>query len=126
MIFILKSDVFKNNKIPNIILSSASLPAADRIQVVIDSFKNKFKNRQIDLLEIKSSMNQNSISIYDDCGNIMMPHLLWLESKYKENLQNYFHLNDREELQKFLSVSECIKFINDEDIFLLIFCNIKK
>lgn len=112
-------NVFKNNKIPNIILSSASLPEINQIPNVIESFKNKFPNKNINILEIKSNMNQNSVSIYDDCGNVMMPHHLWLNDDDKLN-KCIQYLEKRIELQKFLSVNECINFIQDVDKYLSI------
>lgn len=115
------SRVFTCNKIPNLILSSASLPSRDKIGPVVKVFENKFENMEIDFLEIKSNMNQNSVSVYDDCGNIMMPHLLWFDEKDKSTLQNCIsHFQEREELQKFLSVTECIHFIQDVHQYLSI------
>ena len=113
------SAVFKNNKIPNLILSSASLPSVEKITPIVDCFQEKFKNITINTFEIKSNMNQNSVTIYDDCGNIMMPHLLWLNSENNDNFNICIeHLKEREELQKFLSVNECISFIQDVEKYL--------
>tara|TARA_B100000963_G_scaffold312261_1_gene289598 strand:- start:755 stop:2476 length:1722 start_codon:yes stop_codon:yes gene_type:complete len=107
-------NIMKINKIPNLILSSASLPNISNVKPLIDNYKNKFACLNVDIIEIKSHINQNSVSIYDDCGNTLMPHYLWLNVKYENKLKNFIeNLSQRKDLQKYLNIFDCINFIND-------------
>ena len=63
------SNVIMNNKLYNIILSSATLPEKSDIQPFIENFNSKFADITINVRTINSDIFLNNISIYDTCGN---------------------------------------------------------
>ena len=66
---------WKQNRIPNIVLSSATLPDKDEISCMSRYFCDKFEGGRVK--EIKSYECNKSIPIYDKEGNIIMPHLYY-------------------------------------------------
>ena len=106
------SNVIINNKLYNIILSSATLPETSDIQPFIDNFKSKFSDIPINVSTINSDIFLNNISIYDACGNTITPHYMWLDNSEKMELFiKYFNKNKK--LQKYLDIEKCIEFIID-------------
>ena len=93
---------WKQNRIPNIVLSSATLPDKDDISCMSRYFCDKFKGR---VKEIKSYECNKSIPIYDKDGNIIMPHLYYdnardlrkcvqhIKKNYNINNNNNHHMN---------------------------------
>ena len=105
-------NVIMNNKLYNVILSSATLPETNEIQPFIDNFKSKFSDININVYTINSDIFLNNISIYDTCGNTITPHYMWLDNNEKMELFiQYFNKNKK--LQKYLDVEKCIEFILD-------------
>ena len=106
------SNVIMNNKLYNIILSSATLPEKSDIQPFIDNFNSKFADITINVRTINSDIFLNNISIYDTCGNTITPHYMWLDNNEKLQLFiDYFNKNKK--LQKYLDIEKCIEFILD-------------
>jgi hypothetical protein len=71
------------NTIPNIVLSSATLPKANEINRTINNFKAEFNNAQV--FTITSSECKKSIQLIDANGKVILPHL---------NIQNYEKLKN--------------------------------
>ena len=65
-----------DNLIPNIVLSSATLPKEHEIGATIMSFKRKFGENSI-VKSIISHDCKKTIPIYDNIGNSIVPHLLY-------------------------------------------------
>lgn len=96
---------WKVNQIPNIIFSCATLPNLEQMDSVCSVFKNKFDNPYIEYIE--SYDQHTNLCLYDDIGNIVMPHNLDLsleeiKGTVKYHGPKYF---------KFYSCVECCNFI---------------
>ena len=63
------------NKIPNVVLSSATLPSAESIRPCIQSHKVKFPNAS--LYSISSYDCKKTIPIMDSKGYYILPHLYY-------------------------------------------------
>lgn len=103
-----------NNKIPNIVLSSATLPKINEIPNTIDSFKKNFNSNNI--YEIISYDCDKSISLLNKENYIVLPH---------NNCQTYDNLqicatfcDTRRTILRYFNLNEIIKFI--------IYCNDNK
>ena len=68
---------WKENEIPNVILSSATLPSKDEIRDVVASFENKFDTQNI--VVIKSYECKKTIPIIDVNGYSVLPHYLYAD-----------------------------------------------
>ncbi|MBN23209.1 MAG: hypothetical protein CL678_18125 [Bdellovibrionaceae bacterium] len=105
---------WKQNDIPNIVLSSATLPNMDEIMPMTASFKHKFNTSNVE--EIISYECKKSIPILDANGYIIMPHLLY--DNFKDLKKCARHIEKNKTILRHIDVSEMIRFIcyiNDND-----------
>ena len=106
---------WKQNRIPNIVLSSATLPDKDEISCMSRYFCDKFEGGRVK--EIKSYECNKSIPIYDKEGNIIMPHLYYDNARdlrkcvqhIKKNLTILRHLDVKK-------MVELIYYVNKEEL----------
>ena len=98
-------DIIKHNwsinKIPNIVMSSATLP--QNLSRVIDSYKHKFNGEHH---MIESCDEHSNITLVDKEGDIIMPHKRIL----KENIPQFIKTIGNKYI-KFLSIRECCDYI---------------
>ena len=78
-------NIWKINKIPNIVLSSATFPNEIYIQPFVQSFKDKFDETAI-VHTIISHDFKKTIPLYNKNNEIVVPHLLF--DSYKEFIEN--------------------------------------
>ncbi len=98
---------WENNEIPNVILSSATLPKESDIQNTIDDFIEKFSTTNI--ISISSHECSKTIPIINSLGNIIVPHLLFKD--YKDVKECISHILNYKTLLRHLDVREITKFI---------------
>jgi hypothetical protein len=104
---ILKNN-WEKNEIPNIILSSATLPDKEKIMPMIYSYQKRFVDGEIH--EIKSYDCKKTISLIDSNGHVIMPHLL--ANNNKKKLKNYAkYINENKTLLRHVDVKEMTRFI---------------
>ena len=106
---------WKNNIIPNIILSSATLPRVNEIGDVIQNFIGRFNG---DVYTAESYDNKKTIPLFDMNGNIILPHFLTrdydkLQDIVSQCLNNlsilrYFELNQVSLFIKYIEESSYI------------------
>ena len=101
---------WNENIIPNIILSSATLPNNTHVTNVANAFANKFN---CDVHYIKTSEFKKSICIYDMNSNISTPHLflknMGASYDYMKVILN--SIKNDNTLMRYLHVESCIDFI---------------
>jgi len=96
------------NEIPNIILSSATLPNKEHILPMVYGFKNKFENCEIH--EIISYDCKKTISIIDSNGYVVMPHLL--ADNNKKKLKKYAkYIKNNKTLLRHVDVKEMSNYL---------------
>jgi len=105
---------WNNNEIPNIILSSATLPSQKDIFPMIRNYKNKFRNS--DIINVVSYECKKTIPILDSKGYIVMPHLVFDDYLKMKTSINY--LQNNKTISRHFDVNEISKFI--------IYCHKKK
>lgn len=98
---------WSKNKIPNMILCSATLPPRDLIYPIIHDFRNKFDN-VIDIEIISHDCNK-SIPIINKEGYSEMPH--YLCKTYNELLRCIQNCNQYKTLYRYFDLQEIIDFI---------------
>lgn len=98
---------WKDNLIPNIVLSSATLPKSHEIPDLINDFKDKFENSVIH--NIVSYECKKTIPIIDSNGFIAMPHYLFENYDDIKRVSNYCINNLT--LLRYLDLKECVDFI---------------
>jgi hypothetical protein len=99
---------WKENLIPNIILSSATLPKEHEIQSVINGFKTKFLGASIETIISHDCIK--TISILNKTGQIELPHYLF--ESYDELQESVQHCEEYPTLLRYLDLSEIVKFLN--------------
>ena len=62
--------------IPNIIFSCATLPNIDKVNVIIERHEKKFKDHMFHHIDVHDELT--NVLLYDDFGNILMPHTQFL------------------------------------------------
>ena len=98
---------WNENEIPNIILSSATLPSQKDIFPMIRNFKNKFPNGDVN--NIISYECKKTIPILNSNGYVAMPHLLF--DDYKEMKNSAKYLQGNKTILRHFDVNEISKFI---------------
>tara|TARA_Y100000816_G_scaffold234254_1_gene179756 strand:+ start:326 stop:2704 length:2379 start_codon:yes stop_codon:yes gene_type:complete len=97
---------WNKNLIPNIVLSSATLPDINELNTTLVNYKNKFDG---DVITIKTFDYKKSISILDNSGMVVMPH------NYSENIEDIVntckYLKKNNTLLRYLDIDECINYI---------------
>ena len=104
---------WKENMIPNIVLSSATLPNKNEIEPMINTFKTKFPDSEC--YEIISYDTKKSIPLIDSNGYVCLPHYLYENYDTMKNCISYLSFNLT--ILRYLDLSEisaCIKYIHEK------------
>jgi len=106
---------WKQNQIPTIVLSCATLPTMDEIQPIFDDFRCKFDDAEIHT--ITSFDCKKSIPIINKDGFCVLPHYLY--SDYRELRKCAEYCEQNKTLLRYFDLREIIKFIeyiNDNNV----------
>ena len=95
------------NKIPNIVLSSATLPSANSIRPCIQSHKVKFRNAS--LYAISSYDCKKTIPIVDSKGYYILPHLHY--ESFADITACVGHLQAYKTILRHFNLAHIVKFI---------------
>jgi len=98
---------WKNNLIPNVVLSSATLPKLNDLTETIPDFLNKFPGAEI--CNIVSHDCKKSIPIINKDGYVVLPH--HLNKSYEETLKVANHCDNYLTLLRYFDLSEVVGFI---------------
>ena len=104
--------IWRENIIPNVVLSSATLPRLQEIESTITSFKTKFKGAEV--IEINSFDCKKTIPLINREGYIEAPHYLYQQYGDLVECCKYCLINKT--LLRYIdldTIIECIKAIND-------------
>jgi hypothetical protein len=99
---------WKENLIPNVVLSSATLPKFHELTETIADFKNKFPESEI--YNIVSHDCKKSIPIINKDGFVVLPHNL--SRNYEEILKIADHCNNYLTLLRYFDLKEVVNFIS--------------
>jgi len=106
---------WRENKIPNVVLSCATLPKEDEIVSVIQDFREKFDEAEIHT--ITSYDCKKSIPILNKDSYCVVPHTLY--SDYAEMMKCVDFCDNNKTLLRYFDLTEIIRFVeyvNDEDL----------
>ena len=98
---------WSQNKIPNMVLSSATLPKEELLMPVIMDFRNKFLNTAVTTIE--SYDFNKSISILNKGGYCMCPHIMF--EKYDDMLRCVDYCSQNKTLLRYFDLNEILNFI---------------
>jgi hypothetical protein len=98
---------WKDNCIPTVVLSSATLPKQNELTETIPDFINKFPNAEI--YNIVSHDCKKSIPIINKDGFVVLPH--YLSEKYEDMTNIANHCNDYLTLLRYFDLKEVVDFI---------------
>ena len=102
---------WKENKIPNIVFSCATLPHESEIMPVLMDFREKFGSdgSDIDIQTITSYDCKKSIPILTKEGVCAMPHSMY--SEYSDLMQCVQQCESNKTLLRYFDLSEIVKFV---------------
>ena len=98
---------WKQNLIPNMVLSSATLPKEYELELTIPDFKEKFAGAEI--INIVSHDCKKSIPIINNNGQVVLPHYLKID--YEELLEVAKHCENNLTLLRYFDLKEVVDFI---------------
>jgi hypothetical protein len=98
---------WQENQISKVVLSCATLPKEDEIEIVLTNYRNKFENSEIHT--INSYDCRKSISLLNSGGKSVLPHLLYAD--YSELQTCVQHCNRNKSLLRYFDLVEVVKFI---------------
>jgi ATP-dependent 26S proteasome regulatory subunit len=98
---------WKDNIIPTIVLSSATLPKEDELTETIPDFLNKFPGAEI--CNIISHDCKKSIPILNKDGYVVLPH--YLSDNYEKMLEIAIHCKNYLTLLRYFDLKEVVEFI---------------
>lgn len=96
------------NKIPNMVLSSATLPTTGELQPVIDDFRARFDN--VVVTEINSYDCKKSITILNKMGYCSCPHIL--HKDYRKMIECAEYCDQNRTLLRYFDLGEVVRFID--------------
>ena len=99
--------IWKKNCIPNVVLSSATLPKQNELTETVPDFLNKFPGAEI--CNIVSHDCKKSIPIINKDGLVVLPH--YLHSDYNNILIVAKHCNNYLTLLRYFDLKEVVHFI---------------
>jgi hypothetical protein len=99
---------WSENKIFNMVLSSATLPTADELKPMIDDFRTKFEN--VNVTEIKSYDCNKSITLMNKMGYCVCPHLL--HEDYRKMIECAEYCDSNRTLLRYFDLKEVVRFID--------------
>jgi len=99
---------WKQNIIPNVVLSSATLPHEQELQSTIADFKSRFSNA--DIVSIVSHDCCKSIPIVNKGGCVQLPHTLF--SNYADVLSSVAHCEKHKTLLRYFGIGKICDFIS--------------
>ena len=97
---------WKNNIIPNVVLSSATLPKKEEIRDTICSFTSKFGGS---VYSIVSHDCKKSIPVLNKNNEVCLPHLLW--ENYDSLLVCVDHCENYKTILRYFDLNEIVKFL---------------
>lgn len=98
---------WRENKIPTVVLSSATLPKENELSETIPDFLNRFPGAEI--CNIVSHDCKKSIPIVNKDGFVVAPH--YLSETYDEMLQVARHCADYLTLLRYFDLKEVVEFV---------------
>ncbi len=98
---------WKKNAIPNVVLSSATLPKMNELSETIPDFVSKFPGAEV--CNIVSHDCKKSIPIVNKDGLVILPH--YLHEDYNKTLEVAKHCKDYLTLLRYFDLNEVVKFI---------------
>ena len=98
---------WKENVIPNVVLSSATLPKKHELTHTISDFHEKFKNGMT--YNIVSHDCRKTIPIINNNGYVVMPH--YLSHDYSDILETIKHCEENLTLLRYFDLKEASDFI---------------
>ena len=101
---------WSGNLIPNVVLSSATLPREDEIVDVIQDFKVKFSDKQPEVYSVISHDFKKSIPIVNQDGFIELPHYMF-GADYDQVLECVEHCKMYKTLMRYFDLREILRFI---------------
>ena len=101
------SDIWQKNIIPNIILSSATLPHEEDLQETIGDFHSRFENAKI--YSIVSHDCNKSIPLINNNNNVEMPHLKY--ANYNDLQNSVKHCQKYKTLLRYFDLTSTVEFI---------------
>lgn len=99
--------IWKKNSIPNVVLSSATLPKQSDLCETVPDFLNKFHGAEI--YNIVSHDCKKSIPIINKNGCVVLPHYLY--DNYDRTLAVARHCNDYLTLLRYFDLGGVVEFI---------------
>ena len=99
---------WQQNIIPNVVLSSATLPHEQELQTTIAAFKYRFSNA--DVVSIVSHDCSKSIPIVSKGGCVQLPHTLF--SNYADVLSSAAHCEKHKTLLRYFGIGQICEFIS--------------
>jgi hypothetical protein len=101
---------WSGNLIPNVVLSSATLPREDEIMGVIQDFKVKFHDKGGEIYSVVSHDFKKSIPIVNQNGFIELPHYMFGDD-YERVLECVEHCKTYKTLMRYFDLREILRFI---------------
>ena len=102
------AEIWQKNTIPNIILSSATLPHQEDLQETIADFTSRFENSLV--YNIVSHDCNKSIPLLNTKNEIEMPHLKY--ESYEKLQDSVAHCKKYKTLLRYFDLNESVKFIH--------------
>ena len=97
---------WSENRIPNIVLSSATLPRFEEIPNTIQDYVARFHGK---FHSIISNHSKNSVAILSKENHVILPHHIC--STYPEMMKCVEHCKDQSSLLRYMDLNEITKFL---------------
>lgn len=99
-------EIWRENTISNIVLSSATLPDQSEIPEMLSDYRERFDGS---VHYIDGTDFERNVAILDTNCDYVVPHLMW--SEYDQFKRSIAFMNNRKSMLRYVSLEDCIKIV---------------
>ena len=99
-------EIWQENVISNIVLSSATLPDQSEIPQMLSDYRERFDGS---VHYIDGTDFERNVAILDTNCDYVVPHLMW--SSYDQFRRSIAYMNNRKSMLRYVSLEDCIKIV---------------
>ena len=104
-------DAWQSNRIPTVVLSSATLPRPEELEATISAFKAQFEGAEI--VPIQSHECRKSIPLLNEAGSLVMPHDLGESDEGASAAAACAYARHNQTLLRHIDLTEACRFIRE-------------
>lgn len=113
---------WQENRLPTVVLSSATLPTEEELLPLVENFREKFDIGRVEVATVSSWESKKSVRVIDKDGRVVLPHTMFDGDSFDGLMRSAAHCLANPVLLKYLDaagVSEFLFAVDEMDSTIL-------